>query len=269
MSESTGDEGPVKLVQIVKNVWSKTDSSHRKSTETFQRNTTPPSLSPSVSPSHTYAHTPPFAGLGADNNGSWRSRDRRLLTLTALCYATNVWLSPRPSLLSTLLTSRVLRVNRAAAGVTRGGWRARGTMTLSLCAPAAFVHWSPARRMQNYFTLKGGFNHFYPINLTRSWHVGVQTHSGKDGCVIIRTFLFRKRQIALKAKPWLTIVSHDNRKDVQIDGSRSRPRRALCIVSVSNTSPGCHGRRYGDKPAEYKVRREYFLNQHAGYTWFN
>lgn len=49
-----------------------------------------PALLPS--PLHTPTHTV-FVGC-SDNNGSWRSRDRRLQTLTALCYVMNVWLPP-------------------------------------------------------------------------------------------------------------------------------------------------------------------------------
>lgn len=64
----------------------------------FQRNTTP-SLSLLPSPLHTPTHNV-FASSG-DNNGSWRSRDRRLQTLTALCYVMNVWL-PSHLLLPTL-----------------------------------------------------------------------------------------------------------------------------------------------------------------------
>lgn len=47
-------------------------------------------------PRPSLLHTPTcavFVGC-RDNNGSWRSRDRRLPTLTALRYVMNVWLTP-------------------------------------------------------------------------------------------------------------------------------------------------------------------------------
>lgn len=47
-------------------------------------------------PRPSLLHTPTravFVGC-RDNNGSWRSRDRRLPTLTALRYVMNVWLRP-------------------------------------------------------------------------------------------------------------------------------------------------------------------------------
>lgn len=59
------------------------------------------------SPRPSLLHTPTcvvFVGC-RDNNGSWRSRDRRLPTLTALRYVMNVWLPPHyppQTLLSTL-----------------------------------------------------------------------------------------------------------------------------------------------------------------------
>lgn len=61
----------------------------QKKSWNFQKETQPcPSLLPS--PLHTPTHIV-FVGC-SDNNGSWRSRDRRLQTLTALCYVMNVWL---------------------------------------------------------------------------------------------------------------------------------------------------------------------------------
>lgn len=109
-----GDEEPVKLEQIVVGkkkrggrggrkekisqcVIKEWQLSQKKSWN-FQKEHNPrPSL----------LHTPTravFVGC-RDNNGSWRSRDRRLPTLTALRYVMNVWLPPRSppqTLLSTL-----------------------------------------------------------------------------------------------------------------------------------------------------------------------
>lgn len=70
-SESMGDEGFVKLVQIVQPKKKQTKNKSQcvikdwqlaqKKRWNCQRNTTP-SLSPSISPSHTYAHS--LCGLG-------------------------------------------------------------------------------------------------------------------------------------------------------------------------------------------------------------
>lgn len=79
-----------KKKEKISQVWSKTDSSHRKKRWNFKKIHNPPSTDSSLL--HTPTHTV-FAGWG-DNNGSWRSRDRRLQTLTALCYVMNVWLPP-------------------------------------------------------------------------------------------------------------------------------------------------------------------------------
>lgn len=75
-------------------------------------------------PRPSLLHTPTravFVGC-RDNNGSWRSRDRRLPTLTALRYVMNVWLrppfspprSPPRTLLSTLHQYGATNVSCAA-----------------------------------------------------------------------------------------------------------------------------------------------------------
>lgn len=87
-------------------VRSKSDSSHRKRAETTERNATPDPLA--STPTHTV-----FVGC-SDNNGSWRSCDRRLKTLTASCYVMNVWLPLSQRHTNMVLpTSHVLRQNRA------------------------------------------------------------------------------------------------------------------------------------------------------------
>lgn len=222
-------------------MWSKTDSSHRKSAETSKETHPRPSLL--HSPLHTPTRTV-FVGWG-DNNGSWRSRDRRLQTLTALCYVMNVWLlpPPPPPHLPTLhqygattlgKTSIALFMNRAMYA-TKVGKRRRyscsvkqgvtctNILWLNLSAPAVSVHICAACSMQKYFTLKGKFRSFHRSSLSRFCHIREEFGPASPGrgntfkaMILLYFFMFlgtakgvcqlEKKDMVHTTTPWSPIV---------------------------------------------------------------
>lgn len=136
--------------------------SQKKNAETSKETQPRPSLLPS--PLHTPTHTV-FVGWG-DNNGSWRSRDRRLQTLTASCYVMNVWLPPLPPpnitpiwcywlwvrLPTCSIWTEQCTQKKAGKGATAMTGVKQGVMFIN--APAV-IHLCAVRCTQKYFTLKG------------------------------------------------------------------------------------------------------------------